>query len=264
MMQGTGNAVVLLMMHPSTRGTGMTNIIWLLVFCVVSNQTNVTKRLSDREQDGFVGPVKKVFVTWTPISGSPYPADSKCRQLTNEYDQMGRITRHSIYSGACGADEIREVHTYSPNGARHTTTRTIQAPNSPRLPPAQLDAESNKRQGLQVFTYDDAGRLIEERSMGQSSYMFSYFYDAKGRLFETRDYRGESLTSRRVYSYSGDDRVAAGFRYYNSDGIVQELTEYSDYEFNSQGDWIRRKQDKKENFNPRVVSITHREIEYYP
>ena len=242
----------------------MTNIIWLLVFCVVGSQTSVTKRLSDREQDGFVGPVKKVSVTWTPVSESSDPGDSKCRQLTDEYDQMGRITRHSVYSGACGSDEIREVHTYSANGERHTTTRTIRAPNSPLLPPAQLDAESEKRQAVQVFTYDDAGRLIEERSMGPSSYGTGYFYDAKGRLLETRDYRGGSLRNRRVYSYAGDDRVVSGFRYYNSDGIVQEFTEYSDYEFNSKGDWISRKQDKKENFNPRVVSITHREIEYYP
>ena len=242
----------------------MINIIWLLVFCVVSNQGSVTKRLPDREQDGFVGPVKKVFVTWTPISGSPYPADSKCRQLTNEYDQMGRITRHSLYPGACGTDEIREDHTYSHNGERRTTTKTIPAPNSPPLRRAQLNAEINKRQAAQGFTHDDAGRLIEEQSFGQLSYRTSYFYDAKGRLLETRDYQSESLTSRRIYNYSGDDRVVSGFRYYNSDGIVQQYTEYSDYEFNSKGDWISRKENKQENFKPRVVSITHREIEYYP
>ena len=242
----------------------MINIIWLLVFCVVSNQGSVTKRLSDREQDGFVGPVKKVFVTWTPISGSRYPADSKCRQLTNEYDQTGRITRHSLYLGACGTDEIREDHTYAHNGERRTTIKRIPAPNSPRLPPAQLNAEINKRQGAQGFTHDDAGRLIEAQSLGQPSYRTSYFYDAKGRLLETRDYTSESLTNRRIYNYSGDERVASGFRYYNSDGIVQELTEYSDYEFNSKGDWIRRKENTQENFKPRVVSITHREIEYYP
>lgn len=242
----------------------MINIIWLFVFCLVSNQGSLTKLRPDREQDGFVGPVRKVSVTWTPISGSPYPADSKCRQLTNEYDQMGRLTRHSLYSGSCGADEIRVDHTYSYNGERRTTTKTIRAPNSPRLPPGQLNEETNKRQAAQALTNDDAGRLIEELFMIQPSYRTSYFYDAKGRLLETRDYMSEGLTNRRVYNYSGDDRVASGFRYYNSDGIVKELTEYSDYEFNSKGDWIRRKENKQENFQPRLVSITHREIEYYP
>ena len=245
----------------------MTNIIWLLVFCVVSNQTSVTKRLSDREQDGFVGPVKKVFVTWTPISGSDYPADSKCRQLTDEYDQTGRITRHSVYSGECGRDEIREDHTYAQNGEKMTTTKTIRAPNSPLLPPAQLNAESDRRRGVQVLTYDDVGRLIEEGCImanGRFPYKTSYFYDAKGRLLETRGYRNDSLTNRRIYSYSGDDRVPSGFTSYNSDGIIHERTEYSDYEFNSKGDWIRRKQNTKESFNPRVVSMTYREIEYYP
>ena len=244
----------------------MTNIIWLLVFCVVGNQTSVTKRLSDREHDGFVGPVKKVSVTWTPISGSSYPADSICRQLTNEYDQTGRITRHSVYPGECGSDEIREDHTYSHDGAQSTTTRTIRARNNPPPPLAQLNVESDKRQHVQVLTYDEAGRLIEEGSIqanGQYPYKTSYFYDAQGRLLETRSYRSGSLINRRVYGYSGGDRVPSGFTYYNSDGIVQERTEYSDYEFNSKGDWIKRKESKKENFTPRVVSITFREIEYY-
>jgi hypothetical protein len=45
-------------------------ILFLIVF-LVSSQTTVTNRKSDREHDGFVGPVKKVFEYWTPISGSP-------------------------------------------------------------------------------------------------------------------------------------------------------------------------------------------------
>src|SRR4029453_16755993 len=100
----------------------MKNILLILAFCIVSNQSGISKRESDRDHDGFVGPVKKVFVVWQPISGTNYAPGSKCRQMANEYDQSGRITRHSVYPGACGSDEIRETYAYSRDGFR--TIRT--------------------------------------------------------------------------------------------------------------------------------------------
>jgi len=58
--------------------------------------------------------------------------------------------------------------------------------------------------------------------------------------------------------------VPSGFAYFGSDGRIYERTTYTDYEFNSKGDWIKRKQNKEETFNRRSVSMTFREIEYYP
>src|ERR1044072_6493371 len=113
----------------------MKNIILLLIFCIAGSEATVTKRQSDREHDGFVGPVKKVFVTWTPISGSTYPEGSKCRQMSNEYDQAGRITRHSVYPGGFGRDEIREDYTYSADGNKTTKVQEINGENSPPPPP---------------------------------------------------------------------------------------------------------------------------------
>jgi len=37
----------------------------VLIFCLACSQGPVTKRVSDREHAGFVGPVKKVFVWWS-------------------------------------------------------------------------------------------------------------------------------------------------------------------------------------------------------
>lgn len=139
----------------------MKTVILILAICVLSNQVSVTKRRPDREHDGFVGPVKKVFVSWTPISGWTYPADSKCRQLTDEYDQSGR-------------------------------------------------------------------------------------------------------TNRRAYIYSGDARVPAGFMYYGPDGKIYERASYTDYEFNSTDDWVKRKVTTEVTVNRRRVSMEYREIEYYP
>jgi hypothetical protein len=76
--------------------------------------------------------------------------------------------------------------------------------------------------------------------------------------------RDGQISDRRVYSYSGDDYVPSGFTYYGRDGKVYERTGYTDYEFNSRGDWLKRKQTSEQTFNRRSVSITFREIEYYP
>ncbi len=116
----------------------------VLIICIGCTQASVPKRESDREHDGFVGLVKKVFVVWSPISGSNYPVGSRCRQMTNVYDESGRLMQHSVYPSACGSDEIRD----------------------------------------------------------------DYSYDLKRRLIEITGYDGDGqISDRRVYSYSGDDRV---------------------------------------------------------
>ena len=247
----------------------MKNVIVMLIIGVLSSQASVTKRRSDREHDGFVGPTRTVFVYWTPISGWAYPAESKCRQLTNEYDQSGRITRHSVYPGECGSDEIREDYSYSPDGNKSTSRRAIRAGNTPSPPPAvsPSNAERENGPGVQVLKYDDFGRLIEESSVqanGRFSYKTNYTYDAKGRLTETTGYGNSQVTSRRVFTYTGEERVPAELTYYGRNGKIYERTTYTDYEFNSKGDWLKRKETTEETFNRRHVSMSYREIEYYP
>ena len=77
----------------------MKHIFVALILCVACTQATVRERSSDREHDGFVGPVKKVFVEWSPISGGNYPVGSRCRQMTKVYDQGGRLMQHILYPG---------------------------------------------------------------------------------------------------------------------------------------------------------------------
>ena len=243
----------------------------LLILSLACHQAAVSKRESDREQDGFVGPVKKVFVVWSPISGSNHPVGSRCRQLTNEYDENGRLMRHSVYPGACGSDEIREDYSYSQDGNQTTKTEEIRGTNSPPPPPAvasRSNSEEDKGPAKKAIKYDQSGRLIEVsvvKPSGRLSYKTIYTYDGRGRVIEIAGYDGNSrITDRRVYKFSGDDRVPSEFTYYGSDGRVYERTTYTDYEFNSKGDWVQRRQRKEETFNRHSVSMTFREIEYYP
>ena len=72
------------------------------------------------------------------------------------------------------------------------------------------------------------------------------------------------ITVRRVYSYTGDERVPSTFTYYDQEGKVRERTTYTDYEFNSTGDWLKRKQTTEETLNRVTVALVTREIDYYP
>jgi hypothetical protein len=58
-------------------------------------------------------------------------------------------------------------------------------------------------------------------------------------------------------------RVPSSFAYYGRDGIAYTKTVYTEYEFNSIGDWVRRKEITEELYNPRRTSLTFRNIEYY-
>lgn len=245
----------------------------LVFFCLACSQASVAQRESDREHDGFVGPVKKVFEWWSPISGGNYPPGSRCRTMTKVYDPTGRLVQHSLYPGACGVDEIRNDYSYAPDGSRTEQSQEIRGKDSPPPPPplagARPQPEAERGQRRVVFKYDPAtGKLVESASIwpgGKVGYKITYSYDDQGRLTETTslDENGQ-VSSRRVLGYTGDQRVPSSFTYYGGRGDVYERTVYSDYEFNPQGDWFKRKVTTEERYNRRSISVSTREIEYYP
>ena len=76
--------------------------------------------------------------------------------------------------------------------------------------------------------------------------------------YEEVSFRPASLQLR------GRQRVPSGFIYYGGNGKVYERTTYSDYEFNSHGDWVKRKETTEETLNRKSISWMLRKIEYYP
>ncbi|HZG52191.1 MAG TPA: hypothetical protein VEZ40_08645 [Pyrinomonadaceae bacterium] len=193
--------------------------------------------------------------------------------MTKVYDQNGRLMQHSLYPGACGSDEIRNDYSYASDGSRTEKSQEIRGKDSPPPPPPPMasrsDSEEDKGEPRMIFKYDpSSGKRIESTSIrpgGKIIYKTTYSYDDKGRMIEMAGYDSDGqVSSRRVYGYSGSERFPSNFAYYDGKGNVYERTVYSDYEFNSQGDWIRRKETREDRFNRKSVSSTVREIEYYP
>jgi YD repeat-containing protein len=238
--------------------------------------------MTDREHDGFIGPVKRVFVEWSPIKtpGDIRPG-TRCRDKMDIYDERGRLTRHSIYPGSCGSDEIREDYTFDEAGNRMTAETRIRGTNSPPPPPPAFDPGmgSNRGPSKSAFRYDSAGLLIEHRdvfSNGTEVFRTEYQYDSARRLIEIRSYEGDQLSVRRAYGYDAKNQFPSTFTYYADDGTIGEQTRYVSYELNAVGDWIKRKSitdepiwDRRNGVrvmlgNRHTVAWDLRQIEYYP
>lgn len=231
----------------------MINSICLTLFlCIACGQTQSVRPLSDRELDGFVGPVKKAFVEWSPLDAPRgyIPVGSRCRDSTKIFNEAGRLIEQSFYPGTCGRDEIREKYMYGADGSRTKDVEEIRGKDSPP-PPPPMRRDSNQETGKSrtIFKYDSAGKLVEEASIrpsGKVIFKHVFRYDTEARLLEMIGYDDEGRVSvRRVYGYAGDNRVPSQFAYYGSDGKVYERTTYTAYEFNSRGDWIKRKEQLK-------------------
>ena len=145
----------------------MKPVLLILILCVACAQPSLPKKVSDREHDGFLGPVKVVSVTWSPVSGyGQIPANARCRQMTNVYDQSGRLMQHSVYPGSCGVDETREDYTYAPDGSRTTKSHQTRGEDSLSPPAAARENDRGGNVGLRtVFKYDAAGKLTEAASV---------------------------------------------------------------------------------------------------
>jgi hypothetical protein len=185
-----------------------------LILGLLFLQTPSAARKSDRELDGFIGPVKKSFIEWSPVSGYPYPPDSRCREHTSVYGPDGRKIQSSVYPGSCGGDEIRGLYTYDQEGNRITRTEEIRGENSPPPPPPPMPAPGAKKdEGVKGppktdFKYDAQGLLTERstfRASGALIYKIIYTDDAKGRLQQTQTvYPEGKIGDKRVYSYEGE------------------------------------------------------------
>ena len=92
-----------------------------------------------------------------------------------------------------------------------------------------------------------------------------YDYDSMGRLIETRSVDANGAISvRRVNGYEGGNKAPSTFSYIDGRGKAIERSTYSDYEFNPQGDWVKRKVKTEETLNRKQTLIETRKIEYDP
>jgi hypothetical protein len=208
---------------------------------------------------------------WSPVTKNWYGVRSgtRCRQATHHYDATGRIMQSSVFSGSCGSDEWREYYTYDEEGNQMSREEEIRGAGSgfsaPSMPPPGGPQNHGSRK--KIFKYDSQGRLTEyffQWSSGGIDNRIFISYDAENRIseFKSLDSAGK-LNSRETYSHEGKNRFPSKSISFNPDGKVYEESTYSEYEMNSHGDWIKRKETIKNSDGVVKIALNYRNIEYY-
>jgi hypothetical protein len=166
----------------------------LLALCCCATSA---RQQTDREQQGFVGPVKTVSaesIEPADNSGSVKEPERRRPLDTVTFDEQGREVSRVIYddySFLVGT----QTNTYDAKG---------------RLAESSLKAEEKERQLREVYKYDDASRLIEKLSYeGENADALkeTFSYDAQGRVDEiVLSYRGE-VGGKTKFKYDGKGKV---------------------------------------------------------
>lgn|SRR5262245_10254978 len=249
------------------------------LFCLLLTPTQAPslQKMSDREQEGFRGPVMKVFEEWFPqTEESNTPIGARCPRETKTYDQQGRLTSDVLYPGVCGEDgEIREDYSYDKDGNRieryDDSKASVISVSPPKPPTPSAGGNQNGSYTFKhVFKYDSKGRMSEESvypSSGKLKYKLVYKYDSQNRMIEYKSVDPDgSVSGKLTYIYNSDERFPSGSISIGSDGKPYAKDTYSAYELNSRGDWIKRREIQEHPDQPnraKTIAIVTRTIEYY-
>jgi YD repeat-containing protein len=210
-------------------------LLFALIVCSCTAGSSL-KRQTDRERDGFIGKVANVYVS------TIIPSDGKrCPQRSDSYDTDGRLTKHKIYAGGCGTASIATNYTYPTIDKRTSTT--------------QGTADSTT-----VFSFDANGRLSDETTAfnNNESIQVQYFYDEIGRIKEKTYLTNGTPYSKEVYEYKDDQKAPLKFIFTDTKANKTRTITYTNYVFNTAGDWIQR--DESDDGK---LTFIERAIEYY-
>ncbi len=254
--------------------------ILIATFLLASSQAQsqtLPKQL-DKNVEGFVGEVKTSTTYLSPISGNwqVTPYGKKCKFKAEFFDVDGRLIQDSTFPDCGNSGEFRNTYIYDKNGDRYDKNEMISGENgsSPGIAvtpilkaekPISVKKEVT-REPRNTFKYDSKGKRVEHISLfanGKQHYKCLYNYDDKTRLVESVcNYIADNTSSKRTYSYFGDQRMPANYTIYGSNGKPSQKYDFSDYILNSSGDWTERKATIQDSTGKRSC-IESRQIEYH-
>ena len=225
------------------------------------------KRQSDLQHDGLVGRVRAILEfrfhetkempkyqagrskEW---GGSPY--------LTISYNEKGDKTEETHLYGP-----PKIVYGYNSEGNRIVNQWFDGRATNSGEPKHPVPGRPYKEE----YKYDTLGRRIE-RLIRESPYQWRtvYSYGNSDWLKEEHLYslKDGSLIWRISYTYNAKGAVKREVWYHGNDFLDDEIT-YSDYKYDSRGNWIVRKAARHQHYDKNMPEYqmwwTYREIIYY-
>jgi hypothetical protein len=241
--------------------------IALLLFSFIAN---AQQHKSDREDAGLKGKVKSVVVEREDLPNSSNHQYGGKRQssYTETYDVQGNLTERLAYDYR---GNIRDKIVYLfVDGERASKTESIHQPYDPPLPMAPPSQETKKRDPRYGTKYKDIydakGNRIERQLInndGSKSTRLVYTFDTIGNKIKMEFYpsSGElEFITTYAYNTNGYQIAETSTR---ADGSIKYKFTYEYLEFDSKGNWTKRKTSKLNAEKLEPDSITYRTITYY-
>ena len=247
-------------------------ILWSSLFTLqVPAQTQKTHR----EDAGLKGTIETITVEKSSLSNvqGEWAEDKRQTTYIETYDPFGNLSqrRSFDYRG-----NLRDKTQYTfIDGEKVAKTESFRYDYDPPLqvaPPSQEKNEArDPRFNLKYkYRYDAKGNRVEMTiyyNNGARGTTSISEFDERGNRIKLDIYSSQGIRSysrSSAYDSQGNETEATHFR---SDGTVSSKYSYSDYEFDSEGNWTKRKTSKqvtkegKPFFEP--YEMNYRTITYY-
>jgi TonB family protein len=217
-----------------------------LVLCLLlTSSVAAQKKKTDREHDGFFGPVHTIIEEGAALIGTPdKPIEgARYRLESRTYDLNGNLIEKIVYGGVGGKEVIdRAVYSSDSEGNRIENSYTggsgIPDPSASQPPPVKEDrGPDGSYLYRHVFRYDDKGNRIEEsvyRGGGAFVYKVEYEYNGNGQLVKRQTKQSDGTINKVSYSYL--NAVITPLAETRNNG---EKVKY-DYGLDQQGNWVLR------------------------
>jgi len=249
----------------------MKTIFTILIISLLFLSANAQKKLTDREFDGLKGKVKSVAWSATDFETKDGKTIEKKSGVKYEeqYDENGNISMTLNYI-------IGDKNIYSIiDGNKTFKSAGIDGFDGSGISSAKAETDSSKIRDeryllMYKYKYDDKKRVTEQTLYSNTGELHSrriYKYDEKGRITEKESYNtynSDKITSRSTMKYDNENNLIEENTnmFVNNRNTSQKI--YSNYKFDSQGNWIERSyiftfNGKRDDSK----TIDHRTIIYY-
>lgn len=175
----------------------LTLLTLLLALCCVAAHARQQGDKPDREEQGFVGPVKAVSAERLDPSDDSGSAKQSARRQsldTVTFDEHGNEVSRVIYDDY-GFLVGTQTNSYDASG---------------RLTESSLKAEEKELQSREVYRYDSASKLVEKLSYeggGADALKDTFTYDARGRLISDNVSYKEQAGGATAFEYDEAGRI---------------------------------------------------------
>jgi hypothetical protein len=241
----------------------------LLCFALlIGNVSAAADKKSDKEQDGFKGPVGSVRVEKAEIKNENDKTveGQRVRSQKILYNEKGEKVEMILYNG----EYISRRLLFNKDTQGNTLATAFERGNpSASTPTADSSApqENNGRKAFKhVFKYDERGNRTEDAVYSEDGTLLSkdiYLFDIEGNHFGVKniDEKGVERSTRFMYDSKG---VNVTRHFYSQTGKRIERRSYT-YEFDAQGNWIKQTASKiLDDDKSEPIEVIYRTISYYP